>query len=182
MPKIIIQANQSHADAGRATLTERIVATHLQDDHYAAQLIERLIRATIDAERLEPPDDGEHGDERRGLQPTRPPDDTVPMPPTHPPGRGGASSADMTPKRPTGGSSRGLDRRRSLTGPDATDLARGERDHERADAQWLYAWSYDALRPTGELLARRVTTPALLRPGSRLGVISPGNRRWQTPP
>ena len=55
MPKIIIQANQSHADAGRATLTERIVATHLQDDHYAAQLIERLTRATIDAERLEPP-------------------------------------------------------------------------------------------------------------------------------
>jgi hypothetical protein len=88
----------------------------------------------------------------------------------------------MTPERPTGVSSRGLARRRSLTGPDATDLARGERDRERADALWLYAWSYDALRPTGELLARRVTTPALLRPGSRLGVISPGNRRRQTSP
>jgi hypothetical protein len=88
----------------------------------------------------------------------------------------------MTPKRPTGVSSSGLDRRRSLTAPGATDLARGARDHERADARWLYAWSYDALQPTGELLARRVTTPALLRPGRRLGVIAPGNRRRQTSP
>jgi hypothetical protein len=88
----------------------------------------------------------------------------------------------MTPKRPAGISHRGLDRRRSLTAPDATDLARGERDHERADARWLYAWSYDALQPTGELLARRLTTPARLRPGRRPGVISPGSRRRQTPP
>jgi hypothetical protein len=84
MPKIIIQANQSNADAGRATLTERIVATHLQDDHYATQLIERVTWATIDAERLESSDDGEHGDERRGLRPTRPPDDTVPSRPRTP--------------------------------------------------------------------------------------------------
>jgi hypothetical protein len=82
----------------------------------------------------------------------------------------------MTPKRPTGVSSRGLDRRRSLTGPDATDLARAERDHERADAQWLYAWSYDALRPTGELLASRITSPAVLRPGSKATPISPRRR------
>jgi hypothetical protein len=87
MPKIIIQANQSDGDADRVTLSERIVATHLQDDHYAAQLIQRLTWAATDAERLESPNNGEHADEhdprvtadpvagRHGLQPpahTRP--------------------------------------------------------------------------------------------------------------
>jgi hypothetical protein len=76
MPKIIIQANQSDVDADRVTLNERVVATHLQDDHYAAQLIERLTWAAIDAERLESPTDGEHADEPRGLRPTRPSRDT----------------------------------------------------------------------------------------------------------
>jgi hypothetical protein len=88
MPKIIIQANQSNADAGPTTLTERIVATHLQDDHSAAPLIERLISATIDAERLESPDDCEHSDERHGLRPTRPPGDTIPSRPRTPRGAG----------------------------------------------------------------------------------------------
>jgi hypothetical protein len=181
MPKIIIQANQSNADTGRATLTERIVATHLQDDHSATQLIERLISATIDgASRVARRQRTRRRAPRPATDPTAGRHD--PQPRTHPPGRRGASSADMTPRRPTGISSRGLDRRRSLTGPDATDLARGERDHEPADARWLYAWSYDALQPTGELLARRLTTPARFRPGRRLGVISPGGRRRQTSP
>ena len=56
-----------------------------------------------------------------------------------------------------------------------------ERDHERADARWLYAWSYDALRPTGELLAARLTTPAILRP-STIGRVSRRTRRRQTSP
>jgi hypothetical protein len=42
---------------------------------------------------------------------------------------------------------------------DATDPAGGQRDDERA-ALWLYAWSHDALRPTGELLAARLTSRA----------------------
>ena len=75
MPKIIVQANQSDNDAGRVTLSERVVATHLQDDHYATQLIERLAWAAIDAEELESPTDREHADEHRGLQRTR---NTVP--------------------------------------------------------------------------------------------------------
>jgi hypothetical protein len=49
MPKIIVQANQSDSDAGRVTLSEHLVATHLQDNHYATQLIERLAWAAIDA-------------------------------------------------------------------------------------------------------------------------------------
>jgi hypothetical protein len=53
------------------TLTERVVASHLQDEHYAAQLIERLTWAAIDAERLELPEDGEDGDEHHRPQ-TRP--------------------------------------------------------------------------------------------------------------
>ena len=71
MPTIIIRANQSDTDADRVTLNERVVATHLQDDHYAAQLIERLTWAAIDAERLESSTDGENVDEHRGLPPTR---------------------------------------------------------------------------------------------------------------
>ena len=63
MPRIIVQANQSDRDSGRVTLSERVVAIHLHDEHYAAQLIERLAWAAIDAERLESPDNGEHADE-----------------------------------------------------------------------------------------------------------------------
>jgi len=55
MPKIIVQANRSDSDASRVTLSERVVATHLQDGHYATQLIERLAWAAIDAEELESP-------------------------------------------------------------------------------------------------------------------------------
>jgi hypothetical protein len=77
MPNISIQTNPSDGDAGHVTLSERVVATHLQDDHYALQLIERLTWAAIDAEQLESPTDRAHPDERRGVQPTRPPRDAV---------------------------------------------------------------------------------------------------------
>jgi hypothetical protein len=79
----------------------------------------------------------------------------------------------MTPERPIAVRP-GLDRRRSPIRPDTSDPARGEQDEEHAAALWLYAWSHDALRPTGELLARRLT--ALLRPGSPVARISPRNR------
>jgi len=78
MPKITVQANQSDSDAGRVTLSERVVATHLQDDHSATQLLERLAWAAGDAAQLESPTDREPADEHRGLQPTR---DTVPSRP-----------------------------------------------------------------------------------------------------
>ena len=81
MPKIIVQANQSDSDAGRVTLSERVVATHL-DNHYATQLIERLAWAAIDAEQLETPTDREHADKHRGLRPRR---DTVPSQPVSSP-------------------------------------------------------------------------------------------------
>ena len=69
----------------------------------------------------------------------------------------------MTTKRPIATTPAPDRRRRS--GHDTTNPARGERYREQADARWLYAWSYDALRPTGELLAARLTTPPVLRPG-----------------
>jgi hypothetical protein len=75
MPKIIVQANPSDSDAGRVTLSERVVATHLQDNHYATQLIERLAWAAIDAEQLETPTDREPADQHPGLRPGR---DTAP--------------------------------------------------------------------------------------------------------
>ena len=78
MPKIIVYANQPDSDAGRVTLSERVVATHLQDDHYATQLIERLAWAAIDAERLESPTDRQDADKHHGRRPTR---NTVPSRP-----------------------------------------------------------------------------------------------------
>ena len=86
MPKIIVQANQSDGDGGRVTLSERVVATHLQDDHYATQLIERLAWAAIDAERLESSSsDGEQAGGHSGQRPARPPGVTVSSRPRTPP-------------------------------------------------------------------------------------------------
>jgi hypothetical protein len=65
MPKIIVQTNQAD-DSGRVTLTERVVATQLQDDHYSAQLVQRLAWAAGDAEQLEA-----HCDDERGPRMTR---------------------------------------------------------------------------------------------------------------
>jgi hypothetical protein len=79
MPTIIVQANRSDSDAGRVTLSERLLATHLQDDHYATQLIERLAWAATDAEQLESPTDREHADEHPSLR--RPTRNTVPSRP-----------------------------------------------------------------------------------------------------
>jgi len=75
MPMIIVQANQPEDDAGRVTLSERVIATHLQDEHRAAQLLERLAWAAVDAERLESPTDGT--DRHRGPRPIRPSHRTV---------------------------------------------------------------------------------------------------------
>jgi len=69
----------------------------------------------------------------------------------------------MTTKRPTP-TTPALDRPRGQSAHDTTDPSLGEREQEQA-AQWLYAWSYEALRPTGELLAARLTTPR--RPSTR---------------
>ena len=81
----------------------------------------------------------------------------------------------MSAKRP-GEVRPALGRRRSLPRRDVTDPAGGQRDDEQA-VVWLYVWSHAALRPTGELLAARVTSRAVVRPGSRVARISPGGRR-----
>ncbi len=82
----------------------------------------------------------------------------------------------MSAKRP-GAVRPALGRRRSLSRRAATDRAGSQRDDERDAAVWLYAWSHDALRPTGELLATRLTSRAVIRPGIRVGRISPGSSR-----
>jgi hypothetical protein len=64
MSRIIVQASQSGGDTGGVTLSERVVATDLRDGHDAAQPIERLTWAAIDAERLESREDDGHADER----------------------------------------------------------------------------------------------------------------------
>jgi len=163
MPKIMIEANESDSGDGRVTLSARVVAAHLQGERCAARLIERIARAVPDAERLESPTD--RPDAHGGLRPTRPPRETASSRPV-----ARALGGYVTTNRPIA-IRPALDRRRSLSAPDATGPARDERDDERA-ALWLYAWSYEALRPTGGLLAARLTTPAVLRPGKRVGHLS----------
>jgi hypothetical protein len=87
----------------------------------------------------------------------------------------------MTTNRPTA-ITPARNGRPSPLAPDATDPARGELDDELAAALWLYAWSHDALRPTGEILAARLSTPPVLGPGRRLGRLSPRDRPRQTAP
>jgi hypothetical protein len=53
MPRIVIQPDQPDRYAAVVTLSERIISAHLEDRHYAAQLIERLSWATADAESFE---------------------------------------------------------------------------------------------------------------------------------
>jgi hypothetical protein len=53
MPTIIVQAHASGGEASPATLSERIVAEHLESRHYTTQLIERITWAVADAEALE---------------------------------------------------------------------------------------------------------------------------------
>ena len=53
MPRIVIQAEKPDRYLAVVTLSERIISAHLQDCHYAAQLIERLGWATADAESFE---------------------------------------------------------------------------------------------------------------------------------
>ncbi len=53
MPQIIIQARTPNSILGAVTLKERVVPIEQQNDHYIAQLIERVSWALIDAEQLE---------------------------------------------------------------------------------------------------------------------------------
>ena len=53
MPQIIVRTCSRNGNVGEATLTERAVPTEQHNDHYIAQLIERIGWALIDAERLE---------------------------------------------------------------------------------------------------------------------------------
>ena len=52
MPKIIV-ISESKGREGTITLEEHVVAAHLEDDHSAAQLVERVGWAILDAEDAE---------------------------------------------------------------------------------------------------------------------------------
>jgi hypothetical protein len=61
MPQIIVQAH-TRDGAVELTLAERAVPTEQQDDHYLAQLIDRIGWALIVAERVESRNHGSHPD------------------------------------------------------------------------------------------------------------------------
>jgi hypothetical protein len=52
MPKIIVISEHRDGER-RVTLEETVVPAHLEDDHSAAQLVERLGWALVDAEQVE---------------------------------------------------------------------------------------------------------------------------------
>jgi hypothetical protein len=87
MPRIIVQAEEPGGTLGAPTLVERTVPVGLQNEHYIAQLIERLSWALIDAERLE---SDTSGDETEG----QPRGQNRPIP-----GETAASSAVANPAR-----------------------------------------------------------------------------------
>jgi hypothetical protein len=52
MPKIIVVSERINGE-GVVTLEEQVVPAHLEDEHSAAQLVERLGWAIVDAEQAE---------------------------------------------------------------------------------------------------------------------------------
>ena len=62
MPQIIVQARTPNSILGTVTLAERVVPTEQQDEHYIAQLIERVGWALINAEQLESQTNNSHPD------------------------------------------------------------------------------------------------------------------------
>ena len=52
MPKIIVISEHRDGER-RVTLEERVVPAHLEDEHSAAQLVERVGWAILDAEQVE---------------------------------------------------------------------------------------------------------------------------------
>jgi hypothetical protein len=62
MSTITVQVSHSNGATGYVTLSERLTTTHLHDDYYVAQLLERLTWAIADAEALEAQRSGQaHG-------------------------------------------------------------------------------------------------------------------------
>jgi hypothetical protein len=55
----------------------------------------------------------------------------------------------------------------SLASLRRADPTPADREDERSAAAWLYHWSYEQLRPSGEVLAARVTRPTVALPTRR---------------
>ena len=53
MPRIIVTAESNSSEQATILLTERIAPSDLESDHFAAQLVERVGWAVLDADELE---------------------------------------------------------------------------------------------------------------------------------
>ena len=82
MVSIMVMADGASADAGAFQLKERVSATQLRDQHFGAQLLERLRWALEDAERAQRGSAGSAGArwrfERSPHRDDRPPPSSVP--------------------------------------------------------------------------------------------------------
>ena len=164
MLTITIRANQS-GGSSRETFSERVGAAHLRDKHYTAQLIERLIWATTDAESLELASNrAANTDEsdRRGVGDRFKSCEGL--------WRGASSRqlpwpASMSTKRPVPVRA-ALKHNRSLA-PLRRDPTPADDEDDRSAADWLYHWSHEQLRPCGEALAARITRPTVALPTRR---------------
>jgi len=56
MPRIIVATDPSETGSEIVLLQERLVASNMESDHYAGQLIERIEWAVRDAEEIAGPD------------------------------------------------------------------------------------------------------------------------------
>jgi hypothetical protein len=67
MPRIIVMSDADRGGAAAITFEERVIHQHIEDEHSAAQLIERLGWAVADAEAAMVPDLAAEPEESRLL-------------------------------------------------------------------------------------------------------------------
>jgi hypothetical protein len=53
MPRVIVQAEPGEGRDAEVTLAERVLPDHLESDHFAAQFVERVGWAVVDAAQAE---------------------------------------------------------------------------------------------------------------------------------
>lgn len=160
MPQIVVRA-LTRGGVGAVTLAERAVPAEQQNDHYIAQLIERVRWALTDAEQIESEANVEDQDEpmlaalpvRKGSAPGRAPVATRHRGRPRPVGEVGDGEVSLELVDTLRAA---LDNGCSLAELEATLLARSETS-DQVDAAWLYAWAYDAIRPQRDNLAARLT-------------------------
>ena len=159
MPRIIVQAHALDGAPGVVTMAERAVPSRQQNDHYIAQLIERVGWAVLDAERLESQSimsDPDGPALTRTTLTNRPDARTPGLAERQPSPRQRVAWAEDRDDQPAQKLRAAVDDGCRSSELEATFLASGETD-DRIAAVGLYVWGCDAIRPRRDDLAARVS-------------------------